>query len=296
MSGLFRVGQVLRGSAGQYVITKQLQDTVWLATDHAQGLVVIKSVKGHFRVANERDVLRRFSGRSPYIRPLLDEIVEPPEPTTIVLRHLESHLWQASGEKTLNRKELKYVPRRVLEALQVMHGDGFFHADVKPDNVLVNYRSDDSENRFTGVQLADMGSSYPEDHKYAREGAPIGAAIWRSPEALFKRPWDTKTDIWSFGTLLISLIYGGHFNIFDPPGVQFKFDDPEYEFEVLKRQVQFFGPFPAKHVEIADNDTVEVICQKDKEFIGWFMKLDPRDRPSADEILAHEWWRERDGS
>ncbi len=47
-----------------------------------------------------------------------------------------------------------------------------------------------------------MGSSYPEDHRYARGGAPIGAAIWRSPEALFKRPWDTKTDIWSFGTLV----------------------------------------------------------------------------------------------
>jgi hypothetical protein len=113
---------------------------------------------------------------------------------------------------------------------------------------------------------------------------------------------------------LISLIYGGHFNIFNPPGVPFKFDDPEYEFEVLKRQVQFFGPFPAKYIEIADDDTAEVvvwlmenlrdkrkpflhvtereICRKDKEFIAWFMKLDPRDRPTADEILAHEWWQE----
>lgn len=115
---------------------------------------------------------------------------------------------------------------------------------------------------------------------------------------------------------LISLIYGGHFNIFNPPGVPFKFDDPEYEFEVLKRQVQFFGPFPAKYAEIADQDTIEVvvwlmenlvdkrkpfhlltereISRKDKDFIGWFMKLDPRDRPTADEILAHEWWQEAD--
>ncbi|SPQ20616.1 ef44c64c-528a-4ac3-9f3e-edd1bba0cd75 [Thermothielavioides terrestris] len=197
-----------------------------------------------------------------------------------------------------------------------MHRDGFVHADVKPDNILVNYSSGDSENRFTDVQLADMGSSYPEDHKYAREGAPIGTTIWRSPETLLQLPWDTKTDIWSFGSLLISLIYGGHFNIFYPPGV--KFDEPEFEVEVLKRQVQFFGPFPAEYMEIADNDTMKVvlwlmdavfdkrkpfqyitereICKKDKEFICWFMKLDPRDRPSADEILAHEWWREPDDS
>ncbi|KAK4117875.1 kinase-like protein [Canariomyces notabilis] len=296
MPSLFRVGQVLRGSAGHYVISKQLQETVWLAKNHAQELVVIKSVQGHFRVANERDVLRRFAGKSPHIRPLLDEIIEPPEPTAIVSRHLQNHLWQASGEKTLNRKELKYVSRRVLEALQVMHAEGFVHADVKPDNVMVNYGSNDSENRFTDVQLADMGSSYPEDHKYAREGAPIGAAIWRSPEALFKRSWDTKTDIWSFWHL----------------GVPFKFDDPEYEFEVLKRQVQFFGPFPAKYIEITDDDTAEVVvwlmenlkeeaisaCHGERDLQEGQgihrLKLDPRDRPTADEILAHEWWQEGD--
>ncbi|KAL2257453.1 hypothetical protein VTK26DRAFT_162 [Humicola hyalothermophila] len=193
-----------------------------------------------------------------------------------------------------------------------MHGDGLVHADVKPDNVLVNYCSDDRENRFTDVRLADMGSSYPEDHRYAREGASIGAAIWRSPGALLKRPWDTKTDIWSFATLLISLIYGGHFNNFDQPGVPFKFDDPEYEFEVLKLQVQFFGPFPTKYVEIADSDTIEVviwlmenlvdkrmpfhlitereICVRTRSSSAGSWSRIPGDRPSADEILAHEWW------
>lgn len=63
---------------------------------------------------------------------------------------------------------------------------------------------------------------------------------------------------------LISLIYGGEFNIFDPPGEPYKFNDPEYEFEVLKRQFQFFGPFPAKYEQIADNNTVEVIILVDE--------------------------------
>lgn len=89
---------------------------------------MIKSVQGHFRVASERDVLRRFSGRSRYIRPLVDEITEPSEPTTIVLRHLDSHLMRASIERTLNRKELKYVSRGVLEALRVLHSEGYVHA------------------------------------------------------------------------------------------------------------------------------------------------------------------------
>ena len=64
-----------------------------------QELVVVKSVVDHFRVANERDVLRRFQKRSRYIRPLTDEILEPAEPTTIMLQHRESHLLRASIEK-----------------------------------------------------------------------------------------------------------------------------------------------------------------------------------------------------
>lgn len=73
---------------------------------------------------------------------------------------------------------------------------------MKPDNILVDYSPDDAANRFADVQLADFGSTSHIDSKYARRGAPIGAPIWRSPEALFKQPWNTATDIWSFGTLV----------------------------------------------------------------------------------------------
>jgi hypothetical protein len=31
MSSLFRIGQVLKGRASQYTITKEIQDTVWFA-------------------------------------------------------------------------------------------------------------------------------------------------------------------------------------------------------------------------------------------------------------------------
>jgi len=90
--------------------------------------VIVKSVQGHPRVANERDVLKIFTSRSKYTRPLLDEIVDPAEPTTIVLRHLQSTLLQASIRQNLSRTELKYVCRGVLKALAVMHGEGYVHA------------------------------------------------------------------------------------------------------------------------------------------------------------------------
>jgi len=59
---------------------------------------------------------------------MIDEIEDPAEPTTIALRHLDDHLLQASIEKILNRKEIKYVSKRVLQALSVLHEDSYVHS------------------------------------------------------------------------------------------------------------------------------------------------------------------------
>lgn len=83
-------------------------------------------------MANERDVLKVFAPRSKYIRPLLDEIVDPAKPTTIVLSHLQSTLLQVSAQQKLNRTELKFICRGVLEALAVMHNEGYVHAGEFP--------------------------------------------------------------------------------------------------------------------------------------------------------------------
>jgi serine/threonine protein kinase len=142
MASLFTCGQLLRGSLGTYAITRELQSGVWLAKsvhvsqrscltvcrNQLDVPVIIKSIKGHPRVANERDVLHRFQHRSACIRPLLDEIVEPDSPTTIVLKHLDDHLLSATIKKTLSSKEIKYVSKRILEALRVLHDDGYVHA------------------------------------------------------------------------------------------------------------------------------------------------------------------------
>ena len=89
--------------------------------------MVIKSVRNHPRVKNERDVTKRFQNRTSYLRPLVDEIEEPLEPVTIVLKHLDDDLLNASMKKNLTRREIKYVSRRVLEALRVLHEDGYVH-------------------------------------------------------------------------------------------------------------------------------------------------------------------------
>ncbi len=78
-------------------------------------------------MGNERYVLGRFQERTPHLRPLIDEIEEPSGPPIIVLKYLQGHLLEASIKKNLNRKELKFVSRSIVEALKVLHDDGYVH-------------------------------------------------------------------------------------------------------------------------------------------------------------------------
>ncbi|KAM5434691.1 hypothetical protein MferCBS31731_006637 [Microsporum ferrugineum] len=311
-SSLLRLGQVLHGNLGRYVAVKELQDTAC----KVEQTVIIKGVSGHPRVQNERDILKRFQSQTPFLRPLIDEIKDRADTPVIVLKHLDDHLLNASIKQSLNRKEIKYVSGCILKALSVLHDNGYVHADVKLDNIFVNYKVGSShENRFADIKLGDLGGSSRVDSALAREGTPVGAPIWSSPEVIMETPWNTATDIWSLGAVLICLIYGGDFNIFRPATVSH--DHEEYGLEVLKQQFRYFGPFPAQYQEIAGPMTVTAILylmqeiprskttpfhliterevsKPDKEFISKIMKMDWRDRPTVKQLLKDKWFDDSD--
>ncbi|TGO82844.1 hypothetical protein BPOR_0746g00010 [Botrytis porri] len=101
MSPLLRIGQILQGKTNTYTITKQLHLYVFLAHIH-----------DHWRLPNEAKILQRFQSKTAFIRPLLDEIVIPNDPQSIVLRYLDDDLMSETYKKALSRCELEFVARR----------------------------------------------------------------------------------------------------------------------------------------------------------------------------------------
>jgi serine/threonine protein kinase len=101
-----------------------------MTSDQSHDTVVIKAVLNHPRVKNEADFLKLYQNRSPHLRPLVDEIIEPHNYPTIALRHLDDDLLNASIDRALNRQEMKHVSRCVLEALEVLHEDGIVHTGM----------------------------------------------------------------------------------------------------------------------------------------------------------------------
>lgn len=98
-------------------------------------------------------------------------------------------------------------PISVLFAVLVLLIEDAVGIDVKPDNILVNYSlNKDSGSRFSEVVLADCGDAFRVDlnadpKDMAKEDEHIiGAAIFRSPEAMLNLKWGTSTDIRSFRT------------------------------------------------------------------------------------------------
>jgi serine/threonine protein kinase len=118
-----------------------------------------------------------------------------------------------------------------------------------------------------------------------------------------------KADI--FLRKLISLLYGHCFAIFDP---KIPADHDEFHAKILNKHHEIFGPFPSSYQEIADDGRLGLLAMimdqtppealspfswtspaevsdADKAFILRIMKLDPRDRPTAQELLEDEWFQ-----
>ncbi|KAL3712838.1 hypothetical protein TMatcc_001540 [Talaromyces marneffei ATCC 18224] len=142
--------------------------------------------------------------------------------------------------------------------------------------------------------------------EYARDGIPTGTSLFRAPEVHLEIPWNTAADIWSLGVTRINLIWGLNFHIFEPP-------EPEGHDISLYANISGSDRSPFLTRRYADKETQEAILGiipsgevetiqiyrrkdrsvlADKQFVLKMMKLDPRDRPTARELLKDQWFTE----
>lgn len=253
--------------------------------------------------------MQKFKGHA-CIRQLIDHAERP---HCLVLEHLHEDALRSARKAPISRRNIKTIARNILSALKTLHANGIVHTDIKPDNILLNYDREGAT--VIEAKVADCGDAFDANLTTHPHGAAhiIGAAMFRSPEALLGLHWSTSTDIWSFGATLMSLLWGRGFHIFKPVD-RVSADDPEFPAHVLMEQARYFGPFPLRYKELLDKESEctlaaihvlieqqgtrkpfsliedEEVLPEDKEFLCDVMKLDPLERSTARELLQHRWF------
>ena len=153
------------------------------------------------------------------------------------------------------------ILRETISALQYLHSfkPPIIHRDIKPENLLLNEGG--------RILLADYGWSNFNMEGDVRKTF-CGTPEYIAPEMLLKKGHDTRVDIWSIGILMFELLSG-------------------------------YSPFVAKsNQELYQNiRRLKIQWPKDmpplaKNLISKILKLNPADRPSFDEILNHQWFKQ----
>ncbi|KKF97143.1 Serine/threonine-protein kinase SRPK [Ceratocystis platani] len=217
--------------------------------------------------------------------------------------HTASYL-QERKPPTQNRKEPYYTP-------------------IPSESLRCHYFTEEDGTRLKefNVALGDWGVASWKTKHLSENIQPVGL---RAPEVLIKAPWDTPTDWWNLGAVILEVyrairMFSGYTT--DASG------ETRYELRKhLAEIVDFFGPFPKSLLDkgdpqivkdifcengtvrgypaklnrpaLASEEVMEGLEEEDREefasFLRLMMNIDPDRRPEPVEVLKHPWldaWR-----
>ncbi|CAF1558487.1 unnamed protein product [Adineta ricciae] len=167
-------------------------------------------------------------------------------------------------EHGLNEKQIRFIGREVLEALDYLHTQQFvIHRDVKASNILLTQTGQ--------IKLADFGVSAKNGHQDQKRNDYIGTVYWMAPEVFFceantDMSYDYRVDIWSFGITLIEMA---------------EMDPPHHEVRAERVGAKIRQGIPP---------TLKDVNRWSKEFsdlLSCCLKRDPMERKTCQELKQH---------
>ena len=209
--------------------------------------------------------------------------------------------------------EVKTLLRQLAAGVAYLHGRWILHRDLKTSNLLLNNRGQ--------LKIADFGMAryYSEDDSSGSGGSggsthltPLVVTLWyRAPELLLgARRYGRAVDMWSvgciFGELLTRepLLQGKNeadelARIFDLCGVPTDASWPGFRRLPNARALRLPSSSSSSSLSTSSQSTMASIRAKFPllttagcQLLSSLLTLDPEQRPTADEMLDHEYFRQ----
>ena len=210
------VGQV----AGGYLIEEELGAGAMGAVFRASHIdtnrvVALKALHPHH--LSEPSVVERFRREAklaarlahPYIGSVIEVVQADDGRHIIVLEYVEGEPLSAIMTMPLPPERVTVLVRQLLHGLEYAHGAGLIHRDLKPDNVLVEWRNGRDHARIVDFGIAILRDAGDESlERLTATGQMIGTPLYMSPEQAKGEAMDHRTDLFSLGVMMFEMMTG----------------------------------------------------------------------------------------
>lgn len=190
----------------RYKVFKTLGDGTYGSVLKAQNkqtneLVAIKKMKQKYYSWEECMKLREIASLRKLIHPnivKLKEVIRENDELHLVFEFMEANLYEfmKSRVRAIPESKVRNIMFQTIQAVNHVHKHGYFHRDMKPENLLV---SGDT------VKLADFGLA-----REIRARPPftdyVSTRWYRAPEVLLRSSiYNSPLDIWACGGIMAEL-------------------------------------------------------------------------------------------
>ncbi|XP_045154183.1 serine/threonine-protein kinase MAK isoform X1 [Echinops telfairi] len=270
-------GSVLMGKSnesGELVAIKRMKRKFY-SWDECMNLREVKSLKK----LNHANVIK------------LKEVIRENDHLYFIFEYMKENLYQLMKDrnKLFPESVIRNIMYQILQGLAFIHKHGFFHRDMKPENLLCMGPE--------LVKIADFGlarelRSQPPYTDY------VSTRWYRAPEVLLRSSvYSSPIDVWAVGSIMAELytlrpLFPGTsevdeiFKICQVLGTPKKSDWPEGYQLASSMNFRFPQCVPINLKTLIPNASNEAI-QLMTDMLNW----DPKKRPTASQALKHPYFQ-----
>ena len=219
----------------------------------------------------------------------LKEVLRQQNELYFIFEYMQCNLYQLIKNKSIRLPEpqIRTIAYHILKGLSYIHEQGYFHRDMKPENILIS----DGKVKIADFGLVKEIRSRPPFTDY------VSTRWYRAPELLLKSPcYGTQIDIFALAVIIAELymlkplLPGSCENdqltkILDLLGTPSEEEWPDYKKLVIK-----IGYCHRYCVETPLEKVIPNCSDKGIDLLKKMLSLNPLKRPTAKECLMHPYF------